>query len=126
MDRATEVKIIATFFRRMPLLSTSVVYAFASPAFADRHCFPALDSYFAARQNIISTAENDTGALLLATENIAAALKEADICGCEVLKRRLSELVDILSNTNTTHESLRQKVLGGEATISAALKRCHH
>lgn len=119
------MKYISPVLQPQTYIITAMGFVFATPAFADRHCFPALDSYYAARQNIISPAENDAGALLLATENIAAALNEAELCGCEVLQRRLGGLVDSLKKTNTTNDSVRQQVLDAEVGIFAALEQCH-
>jgi hypothetical protein len=107
---------------RARLALAALVAALAGPAAADRHCLPAADGYFAARQQVL---ERDGAACASVADRARAELAEADaaarICGCVGLIDRLRDLGAPAGSC----EHFAARLLASEDRVNETLRACH-
>ncbi len=108
--------------RMLPALCLAAV---PGGLWADRHCYPALDSYFFARQAL----QSDTPSCALRLERAAAQLDEArfgaELCGCSVYAGLLARLADVARDEALACADASAAVLDARAEAEAAVAACH-
>lgn len=97
----------------------------AAPAAADRHCFPALDGYFAARQQLLE-GESCAPALAAAKAALEDAVANARICGCAALVELMEALRSELSGQERACEAAAAVVLDSEERAKDVVRLCHY
>lgn len=91
-------------------------------ALADRHCSPAIDGYFAARQIALAdpgACESDLAAM---EAPLASAVEWAQICGCADLEGRLRALAE---RPGESCPARLEAILGADEEIRKSLERCY-
>lgn len=92
---------------------------------ADRHCFPVLDAYYAARQTASSDALDQDARLARLLSKLGAARELSQICSCT----QLSEAIDrLITNVESVEDpsSLGLIVLSANESINTAIYECHY
>jgi hypothetical protein len=110
------------------VLAATLVFVIAlgvAPAVADRHCYPALDEYFAARQALLDEALACETGLVEAYANLDAAVELAQICGCTPLVTLIQELRDSEA-ADIACSTIRDRVFHAETAVKDAVHDCHH
>ena len=109
---------------KLSLSATLALFSVVSPAFADRHCYPVLDSYFVIRGYVSGAGQSCPGLSKEVEEELESALDSARICSCT----ELIDLVDgLLSEVQeaTTCTALTGLINERTADIEETVASCH-
>ncbi len=107
------------------LRTVAVCLMGASPILADRHCGPASEMYYAARQMLLDPAPGDAANVAEALSTLEDARLDAVICGCPAIIDTLTDLGRAARAPGLTPEAAAQIILQARSTLDAAERACH-
>ena len=118
----------AVRLRKLPIsaaIITAVIIANPAPTIADRHCFPASDSYQMARHIVLDESLSPATRVQRAGEEIENAAAESEGCSCDAIRAVFLNLSTSLNASGLSDASVRASVLAAESKVKAALEICH-
>lgn len=111
--------------RSPAVLAAAALLLAPLPALADRHCYPALDSYFAARAAAIDPDRACAEAWAGAAEALGYATTNAQICGCAPLIAGLEGLGDALPEGDLSCDDALARIRDAADAIKDHVTACH-
>lgn len=94
-------------------------------ATADRHCYPALDAYFAVRFVLLAEGSSCPARLTEAADILDEALANAQICSCTALVEHLEGLTAVTRNETRGCLERSAVLLDAEAETKTTVSACH-
>jgi len=95
-----------------------------TPVAADRHCFPALDSYYDARRDLMAIDADCSARLNRAVADLDLAISDAEICGCAPLTGHLRGLLERATAPGACSAAVAS-LLHAEETTRRRVTDCH-
>lgn len=107
------------------VLGCTVLLSLGQNIHADRHCYPALERYYMARQALLGSRIPSEAALEKARENLNDAHYHAQICTCDGLAEALAGLVEGGSGDSPISSEAANRILAASKKLNAAVAECH-